>query len=813
MYEPSPFSGEATAGPAPSVQGNALAKIADAVARWTVHLSVLLIPLLYVPGTVDGLELSKQAGLIVLTVIAVVAWLGKMLVNRRVEFRRSIVNLLVGVYVVVYALSAWFSKNQYASFVGDFGQQKAGLVTVVCFALLYFTATNVLKGAKDVKTSLSLLMLGGLIAVVLSYLQSLGLRPFPGASAQAGSFNLIGTANAMGVFAGLMLVVVMGLLLESEKGKWMMVRQVLMGLLAVLSIVYVATLSFWSLWVAVIAAAVLITAYGLVKTEKVPKVTMLAVPMATIVIGALFIFIRFPLNIGLPAEVMPSLRASWSISREALASSPLFGSGPGTFLYDYTQFRSKDLNATTFWSVQFDRSASRLLTLLATTGILGLAALLVLAAFIAGNVGYRLARGRDDWTLTLAVFAGWSMLLVGKALYSSNVTLELVFWMLTSYLVILGWNRWQEARFENSPRAALMSSFFFIVAIIFSIAGLYLEGQRYVAERHYAKGVTANLADENALNAAVGELARATQLNGQNDLYYRTLSQALALQANVAAQKTGGRPDEEAARRIVLLAANAVNAGKRAADLAPANVQNWSSLANLYRDLGPSTPGAAEAAEKAYQKAIELEPGNPIYPTELGKVYLTLADAAEQQAQAAKDAKEEVKAAVKKTVDDLLVKAVENFDKAVELKADYAPAHYWIAVVLQRQGKIGEALAKLESVRNYNPRDLGVGFQLAILYYQNNQKDKAITELERIIGLSPQYSNARWYLAAMYEEDGKLDQAVAQIEEILKYNKDDENVKKRLQDLKDKLAAGKAPKTEGLPEPVETPPGGQVIKP
>ena len=34
---------------------------------------------------------------------------------------------------------------------------------------------------------------------------------------------------------------------------------------------------------------------------------------------------------------------------------------------------------------------------------------------------------------------------------------------------------------------------------------------------------------------------------------------------------------------------------------------------------------------------------------------------------------------------------------------------------LERQGKVTEAVAKLESVRNYNPNDLGVGFQLAIL--------------------------------------------------------------------------------------------------
>lgn len=782
-------------------EGRKLASFADAVARWTLNLALLLFPLAYIPGLVDALELPKQTFLVVVTIVATLAWLGKMLVTRRLEIRRSVMHLLVGVYLVIYAVAAWFSDSRYASFVGDFGQEKAALSTLFCFVLLYFVGVHVMRDAKDVRASASWLMLGGLLAVALSFLQALGARFLPGAAEAGAAFNTLGTSNAIGTYGAAMIALAMGfLLLPAKQGRLALATKIMMFATIALAAVYIAALQFWALWLTVIVSSAVLVAFGMLKTDRNMRVTMLAIPMAAIVIGVLLIFIRLPLSLGLPAEVMPSLSASWDISRETLARSSLLGSGPGTFLYDYTMFRSADLNATDFWSVPFDRSASRLLTLLATTGILGFAAFAALFIFLAARTKMKLWRGHDEWLTTLAVFAGWTALLVGKFVYSSNMTLEFGFWMLTAMLVALEWRTWSEAKFETSPRSALMLSFMFIVAVIFSVAGLYLQGQRLVAEARYSRGVTAELAKPEDVDKAVADLIRAGQLNASSDLYFRSLSQALAVQANLEASKAGANPSPEAAQKITVLAANAVNAGKRATELNAANVLNWSSLAGMYRDLGSAVPGAVEAAQQAYGKAQELDPNNPIYATELAKIHLTLAG--EAAAKVGEDASNDEKAAAKATVDSNHAKARELLDRAVSLKQDYAPAHYWLAVLLEREGKVPEAIAKLESVRNYNPRDLGVGFQLAILYYQNKETDKAIAELERIIGLNPEYSNARWYLSAMYEEKGELDKAIAQIEEVQKLNPDNKDVATRLEALKTKKSGGAAPAEEGLPEPV-----------
>lgn len=801
MKTPTIFGGGAHDELVTPAEGRKLAPFADAVARWTIYLTLIALPLLYFPGFVDSFELPKQAFLVVAAAVASLAWVGRMLAARKLEFRNSIMHLFVGLYVIVYAIAAWSSKSRYMSLVGDFGQEHSGLATLVGFAVLYIVAVNVLRDAKDVRKAVDWMLTGGFLALALAFLQTLGLKVLPGVS--SASYNPIGTSNALGLYAVMAMSMVMCLFVMPAESKGVLgtVRKILMALLLALGAVFIAALNYWVLWAVLILGSLILVAYGMLKNDRKLKASMLAVPMTAAVIGALFMFIRFPVSLGLPAEVMPSLGASWNISREALANKPLFGSGPGTFLFDYTRFRSKDLNATGFWSVPFDRSSSHLLTLLATTGIVGLATYLLMLLYLAIRIKITLWRGHKEWLTTLAVFIGWSTLFIGRFLYSSNLALDFAFWMLTAMLVVLEWRGWSEAKFDQSSRTALGLTFLFIVAVILSVSGLYLEGQRLAAETHYTRGATIDITKPGSADVAVQELLRSTQLNGDNDLYFRTLSQALAVSVNQQAQAVGAKPTDEQSRAIALLAANAVNAGKHAADLNPSNVENWASLAGMYRDLGQSVPGASDAALAAYAKAIELDPSDPIYPTELGKLYLGLSDAAAGQID--KDTKPDDKTALQKTAADDLDKASEQLNTAVSLKQDYAPAHYWIAMVLVREGKTSEAIAKLESVRDLNPNDLGVGFQLAILYWQNSQKDEALTELQRLIRIEPRYSNARWYLAAMLEDRGDIDGAIAQIQEVKKENPDNTDIQKRLDDLMAKKNGAASTPTEGLPTPPE----------
>jgi len=327
-----------------------------------------------------------------------------------------------------------------------------------------------------------------------------------------------------------------------------------------------------------------------------------------------------------------------------------------------------------------------------------------------------------------------------------------------------------------------------------------LIGQRFAAEATFRAGLVQAQEPDNFV-AVNNTLNKAIRLNKYRDTFYRNLAQLYVVQIEDEAKKL--QTDDETAkaqatRNVQLLIDGSINTAKQATNLSPNNVANWNVLANMYEKVLVFVEGADEWAINSYNKAIELEPNNPIYYTNLAKVYIAQNDIAMQKAQA-EDIDDATKASLEAEAAEALLNAEEKLKKAIEIKVNYAPAHYQLAMVHVRKGDTAAAIEEFEVNRAVDPKDVGIAFQLGLLYYQNNEKDKAIAELERTITLAPNYSNARWYLASIYEEQNDIDLAIEQIEKVLEVNPDNQLVKDKLQALR----TGTSTTSPPLPEPVE----------
>ena len=812
-----------------------LVRFCDAAIQWSLVGLTFLMPLFFLPWTIEVVELNKQLLLLVGAGIAGFAWLGKMLAERKFEYRRSVVNVIVFLFLAVYALSAALSKSRYASISGDFGQEKAGLVTVLAFVVLYFVVVNNIRNAKQLYRLLNISVLSGFIAGLFGLLQGLGAYILPFQFAKAASFNTVGTAASLGLYLAYTIILVSGLLLQghnrpapTDKKEKMMTlgNNIFLGLTGALSLFLVAAIDFWPLTACLFVASALVIAFAFVHAKSVKGLTGIILPIITFIVAMLLLFFRFPLSLGFPAEVMPSMKATTDIAVQTLRERPLLGSGPGTFLNDYAKFRAADVNKTVFWNLRFDRGASRFLTLLATIGLLGALSWLLVALFLLGTSVRKLIKADEaTWHTLVSIFAAWFLLVMAKFLYSSTITLEFVTWTTMALLVAVGSQEFFTVKFETSPRAAMSLSFVFIFSVVFALSGLFVGGTRYAGEIAYAGAIRMDQAGGD-VDKIIEKLVKAANFNQSNDVYLRNLSTAIIVKADkeaatpVDTAKKEGEKDEdfqkrvadaqqEKIRKVAQLTADAVNTAKRATDLNPENVANWSVLASIYQNLIGVTEGADEWAVKSFEKSIELEPNSPVNHTELGKVLVVQSDFARQ----ATDTKDEkVKKDAEKKMNELLDKAVDQFNKAIELKSDYAAAHFNLALALDRQNKLKDAIRKMETVIALNPQDVGVGFQLALLYYRDGRKDDAVRLLEAVVRLQPNYSNARWYLAAMYEDRNDLDKAIEEIKKVAELNPGNELVSKKLDDLnKKKSGAAPAEAAQPLPPPVEQPVENQNI--
>ena len=756
-----------------------------------------LTPMFFLPWSLDVLEINKQTLLLIVVSLVVISYVGRILYDKHTMVMRGWQNILPAVLLFGVFLSALFSIGGSVSWVGGSSQEYMSFFSIAALTVLFYVVTHLFNNEIMERAFFAVLVFSGAIVLLLALLNILGLSILPWEFLQGNTFNTIGTINALGVFAVVVSVLGQALWLVSGRGErevllsgWLgSLQKALILFTTFVTLFLLLAIDFWALWVLVLIGAGILFMFGILRAQEFPQTSRFILPMLMVVLAVFFLFLPRPINLSLPVEVTPTVSSSLDITQETFREhSYLFGSGPGTYAFDYAQFRAEDINQTAFWDVRFDRAHSYFLTLLTTSGIVGaLAFVLMLLALLAGGLKTLLKdKDHTTWKMHFVLMSTWLVLVVSGFLYSWNFTLQFLFYVLSAILAAQ-FLRAQHVRLKQSPRLGLVFSFIFVVFSIGVLTIFFVTIQKHSAESAFAKAVRLDRSNV-SIDAVVNKLDKAATLNKHNDIYYRNLSQSLLYKLNDVVETQGD------AQTIQLLTTASINSAKHATDLSPYNVLNWRMRGMVYRELMPFVSGADQFAKLSYERVKQLEPNNPIGYVGLARTNLSTASIASQLTGAEDEA---VRTQARQRVNAELASAEEELQAAIALKPDYAPSHYYLALVLENQGRLNEAFAKLDAVRQYNPYDVGVVFQLGQLAMRMEHYDRARLEFEHAVTLSPEFANARWFLASIYELEGNLDEAIEQIEVIAELQPDNPVVLARLQRLEEgKLKAS-------LPEPLE----------
>lgn len=775
-----------------------------AVAEWVSLGLIAAVPLAFSSITSESLEGPKQTVLMIGVTVAVLSWLGALLVERAVIVRRTLANAVVILFLLAVAISAFLSSSRYVSIVGDYGQEHQSLVTVFLFALLFFVIINVHGKKEFVERALFITTVVGGVASVYALLQYKGIHLLPFITSNA--FNIVGSTVTFGLYAAVCVVIAALYFLINQSHGLGLIKRVIVAICGFASFLLLMVIDFWPLWSAVIIGLLGMTIYAIVRPHAIRRLTWLTVPMSVLVVSTLFLFVNIPMPVSAPVEVFPTLRQSVDVARDTLAENPVFGTGPGTFSNNFSRYRSANLNQSPLWYIRFDRGSSNLTTLASTLGFAGLVTWL--AIVIVGlwkSAAYLIASKKKDeyqWMLTLTVTAAWLAVTSGMVMYGTSFTLQFIFWALLACLIRLTAEEQVVIKYDQSPRSALTMIFVFVMVVVLSLAGWFTTGTRLYADVLFTRAIASDVNKDT--DKIISDLQKAARANPRSDLIQRNLSQVYYVQIQNVLSDTQLTNDARS-QMVQTLTSSAIQTARRAVALAPNNVASWVQLGMIYENISQYVSNAPEQAIESFTRAAELEPSSPVNHTEIGKTYAIIADRALSDANAAQD--ESDRAAAKAIMDEALVKAEAAFNKALSLKADYAPAGFQLALVFDRKGNIKEAIKRLGFVRASNLNDTGVAFQLAVLYYRDGQKDKARAELERAVALAPNFWNARWLLSTVHEEVGDIDLAIQQVEAIRNAGGNSEVVDKRLKELRDKQAGIVTAPTktpEVLPEDQQT---------
>lgn len=483
----------------------------------------------------------------------------------------------------------------------------------------------------------------------------------------------------------------------------------------------------------------------------------LAAPLAVLVVSLFFLIGGSTIGTALVnavgtsyLDVRPSWQSTFSVASHTYASSPLFGSGPGTFGTQWLKFRDRSLNDTIFWNVDFTSGIGFVPTSAVTTGIVGvLAWLAFFGLFLFIGIRALLFRAPEEtfarfisissfvgavyvFVLAIATNPGPVILLLGFALAG----------LFVSSLRYGGSRREWGVIFARNPRVGFIIVFGLTLLLLAAVVAAYVVVERYLASVAYAEA-TQQLAAGN-IDAAMSDVNRSL-LFASSDRAYQLAAAASIAQMQKVANDTSLSPSA-AQQQFQAALSTGIQAATLATQAAPNNYQNWVVLGNVYQAVVPlKISGAYENAKAAYQKAIALDPTNPALPFALAQLEIAQGNAAE---------------------------AEKDLTTAIGLKRDYTQAILLLSQLQVQEGKAQEALQAAEAAAYFAPTDPNVLFQVGILRLGTGNIDGAIQALSAAVDQNKQYSNARFFLAVAYANKGQYPQALAQLQAVAALSSD-----------------------------------------
>jgi len=733
----------------------------------SLYLAVFLIPLFFLPFGPDVLDYSKQVLLLPLVFLSLITWFLKQIGQERIVFRGDKLLYLTFLLIfILFSLSTIFSLWQKASFWGWPLNVSDNLLAFACFLILAFLFANVFQKEKELFFGAFLFLVSGAIAGLYLILQLYGIFVLPFNFSRISSFNSIGSVYSAAVFLAVLFSLSLGLVFKTKKP--------VLWLLCLILLTELVLIDFKNSWVIIFLGALIISIFSLTNSKEKPRFGWLACLM-TVLVLSIFFFL-FPLRLSpfptLPLEASPGSLLEVNILKGVFnggIKNILLGTGPGTFIFDYSRYHPPLLNQTIFWGTRFSTGSSEILDWFVTKGVLGGISLIFLFCLAIYFSIKRLVKSEDPFGLKIGLLISVIGLAGAGLLTSFNFTLWFVFWFLIGGLLFYTSN--QKEIDLSSPSLRLFFSFLFLAITVIGLALVIFQGQKYLAQINYSKGI--KLFQQGEIDQAITHLQKATRLNPSVDVYWRDLAQLYLSRANFLSQESGLKPNRT--RLIDQSITEGIKSLNRAVGECPVNVANWNVRGFFYRNL-IGIPKAEEIALASYQKAAELEPSSPFAYGEMARVYILMAQESKKK-KAEEKAKEQLSLAIKR------------LEKAIKLKPDYAPAHYLLAVAYDQQGKREGAIAKLEELEKISPQDVGASFQLGMLYWRKKETDRAQEEFEKVIKLNPNHSNALYMLGLLYDKKGEKEKAGKLFKKVAQLNPKNEEVKKILENLKKGLPA------------------------
>ncbi len=778
-----------------------LLKLCNSFISVPIYLLVFFIPLFFLPFTFEIFEFNKQYLLWFLVTIALIAWLIKMaIIKKGFKFLRNPLNIPVLILMIIFALATFFSLDRYSSIWGVYGWFSGNLLEILSLGMLFFIIINNINETNlTINRLKNVFLCSGFFVILISCLSIFGflskgiaqiswLNNFV-SEINLSNFNSIGSWETLSIYLVIIIILILG---KKPQNLLFIINNY--SLLVICCLLLIG-INFTLAWIVLSITIGLFFVFKIVK--KTEKENSFKIYLISIIFIIAFISIFYPLNkfikIDLNKEVRLENKISWQITADTIKHHPILGTGPSTFIYNFSKYHSAEFNQNKNWQIRFGKSGNYISELIVSIGILGILVYLILMGILFKNI-FRLP-------FTIYCFPVFS-LFIAQFFYQGNTVLNFCFWFFLSLLIadyreikpeIFKYQKIGYKILKNVPEFSIILNLVIILIFFILIGGGYFAVQKYKAEVLIKYGLKSKQPMENFYEQKIEILKQALILNSEQVYYQINLIQAYLDKISNESLILKNQQSYEKMKETVSLGIDQI---KKVQKIAPFNIETAEVQGRFYKDIETMTEGTIPLAIEGVIKAIELEPNSPVLHLELGKMYADLAEKnkekdLEKESQKTILEKESFIEKIKKmSSSELIALAQKEFQKALELKKNFWPAELYLSLSYEKQGDVKKAISGLEKITIDLDKEKKIEpivlFELGRLYFNQEKTDEAIKIFQIAIQISPNYSNALYGLAIAYEKKELYDQASQIFLKLQELNPNNKGIERKLLELKAK---------------------------
>lgn len=689
----------------------------DKIIRYLYYSLFFFVPLVMTSATSELFEFNKMLLIYTITILVAFFWVLKMILTKKIIFRKTFLDLPIGLLISSQILSTIFSIDRQTSLLGYYGRFNGGLLSTTSYIILFY---GFVANFTSVGSGLLLLLRTALISSVVVIAwglpgkigYDLSCLIFTGQLNNScwtdqfrpaeRMFSTLGQPNWLGAYLAILFFIAIYFLFRQKNKK-----EILLFVYLVLNFASILFTRSRSALISVLLGLVIFSIYAWKRIEyrkRIKIIWLITIVLIVVVktgIGQVDKFLTLPsfektttsqvqkttstskvIDTGV-TESFDIRKIVWDGAIKLGFRYPLFGSGVDTFAYSYYFVRPQAHNLTSEWDYLYNRAHNEYLNYLATTGFLGLGTYL----FFIGTIIYYFIkrvtnlRVEEERLVNLCLLLSFATILVTNFFGFSTTTINVFFYLIPGVAVIaMAKSDKTELRTlsfsQKQTKVAIGLNIFFTAVFLLYVLAYF------VADILFAQADNFTRLGDYQKSASLLQLA--LKLHHEH-VYEDKLSFALANVAYLAVYNK----QEDLAKKVIL---ESDRLNRKSLNESPQNVLYWKTRAKNYYLFYQMTllPEHVAQGIDALKKAQELSPTDPKIPYTLGIYYSLLSD--------------EEKDSQKKL--ELQSLSIKTEDIAIRLKPDFRDAYLAKGQLLKKIGERQEARKIFEYIlQKFNPQD------------------------------------------------------------------------------------------------------------